>query len=311
MRRGAVMAAITRPMKGQPFDSDFARYPYLATPKIDGIRFLMVNDSAVSSSFKKIRNRFIWNRLSKLLPNGLDGEITVGSTFNETSSAVMAYEGKPFFTAWIFDYVNPERKNILSYAERIEELRSLELEDLNEHSEKIGGRFKILSSPHLVSNYEDVEFYRDLYIGKGFEGLILRSPKGTYKMGKATHRENLLLKIKEFVDEEAVVIGFKELMRNNNAQEIDKFGNMKRSKKSENLVPGNTLGSLIVKRDGLTFDVGSGFDDSTRKYIWDNQEEFLGQLCKYKYMKFGVKDAPRHPIFQGIRHPDDMTEEVP
>ena len=45
-----------------------------------------------------------------------------------------------------------------------------------------------------------------------------------------------------------------------------------------------------------------------RMEIWSNQEKYLNQIIKYKYFSVGVKDKPRHPVFQGFRHLDDMGE---
>ncbi len=78
------------------FDPDKAQFPYLATPKIDGIRFLMVDGKAVSRSFKPIRNKYIQERL-QCLPDGIDGDLTVGTTFQISSSGIMSIKGEPDF----------------------------------------------------------------------------------------------------------------------------------------------------------------------------------------------------------------------
>ena len=48
---------------------------YLATPKIDGIRALMIDGHLVSRTFKPIRNNYIRTMLEAVLPDGADGEI--------------------------------------------------------------------------------------------------------------------------------------------------------------------------------------------------------------------------------------------
>ena len=47
---------IQKPLLAGKFDSGKAKFPYAATPKIDGIRFLMVGGAALTRSFKPIRN---------------------------------------------------------------------------------------------------------------------------------------------------------------------------------------------------------------------------------------------------------------
>jgi DNA ligase-1 len=120
-------------------------------------------------------------------------------------------------------------------------------------------------------------------------------------------KEQFMLKIKRFTDAEAMVIGFEELMHNENEAEINPHGLMERSSHKANQRPGNTLGALICSgHNGVEFKIGSGFSATERKEIWDNQDKFKMQLVKYKYQPHGVKEAPRSPIFLGFRNPADM-----
>ena len=55
-------------------DLDFANNNYyLCTPKLDGIRALMINGKLVSRTFKSIRNTFIREALEKDIPDNADG----------------------------------------------------------------------------------------------------------------------------------------------------------------------------------------------------------------------------------------------
>jgi hypothetical protein len=110
---------MNKPLLAATFDAQKARYPYLATPKVDGIRFLMVDGKALSRSFKPIRNKHIQALLCLHLPNGMDGEITCGN-FQESTSAVMSMAGEPKFTAWIFDYVKDSLDK--PYTQRLKDL---------------------------------------------------------------------------------------------------------------------------------------------------------------------------------------------
>jgi DNA ligase-1 len=91
------MTKIQKPLLAGKFDQSKAKFPYIATPKIDGIRFLMVDGVAVSRTFKPIRNNHIQNLLQTHLPDGIDGELTSGETFQSSTSAVMSIEGTPDF----------------------------------------------------------------------------------------------------------------------------------------------------------------------------------------------------------------------
>ena len=113
---------------------------------------------------------------------------------------------------------------------------------------------------------------------------------------------------KRFVDAEARVIGFIELMHNGNEAQINELGYMEHSSHKENLVGMNTLGALVCKNDkGEEFRIGTGFSAEKRKEIWENRESYLGKLAKYKSFPIGVKDAPRLPVFLAFRDEDDMS----
>jgi hypothetical protein len=42
--------------------------------------------------------------------------------------------------------------------------------------------------------------------------------------------------------------------------------------------------------------------------VWDNPEEFLGAVAKYRSAKHGVLVKPRHPRWTGWRTAIDMGE---
>ena len=50
-----------------------------------------------------------------------------------------------------------------------------------------------------------------------------------------------------------------------------------------------------------SFNIGSGFDDETRKEIWENQGRYINKIVKYKFFPIGVDELPRFPIYLGIR----------
>jgi DNA ligase-1 len=47
-------------------------------------------------------------------------------------------------------------------------------------------------------------------------------------------------------------------------------------------------------------------NDELRLSIWENPEKYLGKLIKYKYQNFGIKVAPRLPVFLGFRDESDL-----
>ncbi len=288
---------IQKPLLAGKFDSEKAKFPYAATPKIDGIRFLMVGGAALTRSFKPIRNEYLQKILSSNLPDGIDGELTSGSTFQECSS-IMRIKGEPDFKVWIFDFVNPNDE-IKPYKERMNELRKFESFNIPSYE---------ILFPTIVSNQEQIDQLMIKNLNAGYEGLMLRDPNGIYKFGRSSVKENILLKVKEFMDDEAEIIAFREKMVNTNEGLKDNFGRTKRSSCQDGLKPSGTLGGFILRNsEGLEFSCGSGLNDALRDEIWKNQSKYLGKLVKYKYMSKGIKELPRHPVFIGFRDELDLS----
>ena len=288
---------IQKPLLAGKFDSEKAKFPYAATPKIDGIRFLMVGGAALTRSFKPIRNEYLQKILSSNLPDGIDGELTSGSTFQECSS-IMRIKGEPDFKVWIFDFVNPNDE-VKPYKERMNELRKFESFNIPSYE---------ILFPTIVSNQEQIDQLMIKNLNAGFEGLMLRDPNGIYKFGRSSVKENILLKVKEFMDDEAEIIAFREKMVNTNEGLKDNFGRTKRSSCQDGLKPSGTLGGFILRNsEGLEFSCGSGLNDALRDEIWKNQSKYLGKLVKYKYMSKGIKELPRHPVFIGFRDETDLS----
>lgn len=278
------------------------KFPVLATPKIDGIRCLVIDGKAVSRSFKPIPNKHIRETIEKNCPNGFDGEILCGDGFNDVQSMVMAREGTPEFTYLVFDYVKESLTK--PYIERMADLDEA-FKDTNLHT------FCKKLAPTPVANLDELKDVMEIHLKEGHEGTMIRTPESPYKCGRASLKEGYLTAIKYFVDGEAEVIGFEELMHNENEQERDAFGYSERSSKKENMVPGNTLGALIVrKEDGTEFKIGTGqgLTAALRKEIWDNKEKYLGQLAHYRSQPHGEKDKPRIPVWHGFRSREDMSK---
>jgi DNA ligase-1 len=284
---------VKKPMlAGKLKDFGSLEYPVLCTPKLDGVRALKVNGELVSRNFKLIPNVYTRERFD-LLPDGVDGELILnngteaGDGFNNTQSAVMREDGEPDVLYYIFDYV--EEKLSKPYDKRMEDLASL-----NEEYEHI-----VIVFPVWIHNKPELLSYEQTCLSKGYEGVMIRDPKGQYKEGRSTEKEGYLLKLKRFEDSEAYIVGFEEKLHNENPKEKDAFGDSKRSAKKEGLVPAGTLGKIYVRDvdSGIEFEIGTGFNDELRQEIWDHQHKYLGKVVKYKYQSCGMKEKPRFPVF--------------
>lgn len=293
---------ITKPLLAatlDPKDVDKIKYPVLCSPKLDGIRALMIDGKLVSRNFKPIPNKFIRSSLENVLGDGFDGELVLSdssATFQEISSAVMSHEGEPDFVYSVFDLYSEGE-----FCRRLDRLAGRP--ELEKYSHSI--RF---IEHKLIHNAEELMDYEERCLELNYEGVMIRSLEGRYKCGRSTLKEGILLKLKRFEDSEAVIIGFEEKQKNNNTQERNELGYAKRSTKKEGMVAAGTLGNFLVRDlgTGITFSIGSGLDDSLRDTVWSSRDLFLGKTVKYKSLKIGVKEKPRHPVFLGFRHEIDL-----
>lgn len=279
------------------------KLPVLATPKLDGIRCLIIDGKALSRKFKAIPNKHIRETLEKAVGHlPLDGELIVpNGTFNEAQSSIMSFDGEPKFEYWVFDYVTDIT---IPYYKRMEQLGALSLPAFCK---------KVL--PVVVNTQEELAKIEETWLLQGFEGVMVRSLSSPYKNGRSTLKEHYLLKLKQFKDSEAKVVGFEEQMHNDNEAEKDELGHTKRSKKQENMIPADTLGKFVVVEVGDTpwkgkqfyVGTGEGLTAELRKEIWTDKDKYLGKILTYKYQPHGVKDLPRLPIWKGFRDEGDMS----
>jgi DNA ligase-1 len=263
---------------------DKVKFPIYVSTKFDGVRALVIDSVVYSRSLKPIRNKHVQKLFGKPEYNGFDGELIVGDiyakdVFQKTTSGVMSEDGTPDVTFHVFDLWNlPE----LDYESRQGILQDSLLQDETMSS-------VVYTNTHKCHTVEDLEFFLNHEKNVGGEGLIGRNPKGIYKYGRSTPKEQLSVKFKFFEQDEFEVVGFTERMHNTNEQKRDELGYAERSSAKDGLVPMDTLGSLVLKYNDTTFSCGTGFDDKLRKEIWENKENYLGKLASIRYMSVGSR----------------------
>lgn len=271
-------------------------HSFLLSPKIDGIRALVVNGQLVSRTMKPIRNYHTQSLFGRPELEGLDGELVVGNPWDknlmqQTSSGVMSYDGRPDVRFYVFDRWNYPAP----FSIRLPTCATFDCVVNHYH--------------HTVDSYNEMLEFEEHYLTHGYEGVMLRHPNGPYKQNRSTLREAYLVKVKRFEDAEAIVTAFEPLLRNTNAAELDERGYTKRSHRISGKIQDDLLGKVFVRdlRTGVEFSIGSGFTEQQRKSLWERSESLVGRIVKYKSFKnAGVKVAPRHPIFLGFRDKDDM-----
>lgn len=292
---------------------EMIKFPVWTSPKIDGIRCVVFGGVAYSRSLKPIPNKKVqafFDRHADVL-DGLDGELVVGEKTDancmQNSMAVMRKDGEPNFCFYVFDVYDPRAE----YEERL-----TIIETAMQHFMTDDPRINLVSQ-HLANNADDLATLEAQFLERGYEGLMIRDPRGLYKCGRSTEREGGLVKVKRFVDAEAVIVGYVEEMHNTNEAKRDALGRTERSTEKAGLVGKGTLGALVVERLGEAndrgerrgigerFNIGTGFTAAQRKDLWNRREELLARVVTFKHFDHGTVDAPRHPVFKSFRHIED------
>lgn len=314
---------INEVMLATKFEPSEAKFPYLATPKLDGIRFYVQHGDVWARSNKNIPNLHIRKELPTFLPDGVDGELFCRD-YSSTMSTVMSDFETPNVTVFVFDYISCYADLKKPYIERVKAYRSMlkakgwnkceQLSPENMMSYYLPppgtvGTYRICPlNPVWIQNHAQLENYYESCLRAGHEGVCLRHPTGQYRFGRKD--DGLLLKHKPKEDREARIIAVEEQMQNTNEAFTNERGRTSRSTSADGMVPAGTFGAFIVRdiQNEVQFRVGGGpgLTHLLRAEIWEKRHELTGKIIKYSCLPYGAKDKPRQPQFLGFRDERDL-----
>jgi len=242
------------PMLAHKYE-DRRRYvtePCYVQPKLDGVRILVNNKGGISRTGKVVRGTEYWG---KGLKDGeyLDGECYVhGMDFEAITSAFKTAPEKLEFH--VFDYYDVNRPN-LTFKERMSHVT---VETL------------------LVKRKVDLQGVHDTFVSRGYEGIMIRNPLGSYEPGK---RSNTLLKMKMFETDEFTIVGVHE-------------------------GTGRDTGTPVWEcqtEGGETFSVRPEGSVESRREAFARRKEIVGKKLTVKYQNMTVAGVPRFPVGIAIR----------
>jgi DNA ligase-1 len=293
-------------------DISSLRYPVMASPKLDGIRCIVLDGRALTRKLKPIPNEYIRTWVEANLPEGIDGEIMLRDhriPLQQVNSAVTTRKGEPDFVFHAFDLVVSTEcaLNEQPFEYRFERLKSWV---------GPGAHHLKLVSHWVAHNERELDAIIQVNLADGYEGTMVRDPHGRYKFGRSTLKEGILLKIKPWDDEEATVIDVVEAMHNENEAKIDERGYTKRSTAKAGKTGKGMLGTLVcVTEDGVEFEIGTfaGVTEAQRIEWWRehlglNGSGISGQQCrapwpighqvKFKHLgRIPGSNVPRGAVF--------------
>lgn len=278
------------------------KFPLYASFKLDGIRSPIIDGVAMSRKLLPLPNAHYqaWVTANREQLEGIDCEVISGSptepgVFHRTQSAIMSGDGQPDFKIYVFDAFQPGMT--LDAATRYTALQGW----YSNLSDTMQQRVMLLEQ-RLIHNIEELKTYMAEAMDSGYEGLILKNPKGQYKTGRSTVNEGTLLKWKEFADDEAVILAVNQGKTNTNAKVKDALGHSKRSTAKAGMVLTETCGGFKVFHPKFgTFDVSTGpLTKPALEAIWAGRESWVGRTMVFTYQPYGVIGLPRFPGFNKL-----------
>ena len=272
-----------KPMLAHKFDKskvDFDNGAYIQ-PKLDGVRCLFTKDGAYSRTGKKFMNvKHIETALQPFFDNSphiiLDGELynhKLKDDFEKIISLVRKQkptdedreDAQNLVQLHVYDYIDG---NYSDYEDRRWNLNISDIySDAVKHVESV-----------LVTSLNEAKAAHGNFMSLGYEGSILRTPRGIYKHGRSYD----LMKFKDFSDTEATIVDYVS-------------GKGKRT---------GTLGKFIMLDDkGVKFGCppGKGYSFKDLANMLENIDTFIGKRATFTYFQRTKAGSYRHPLFKAIR----------
>lgn len=303
------------PMLAQSFDKHAERhlvYPCYVQPKLDGIKCISTTktEDGVKLWFRSGKEittmKHITNELEKIMSVGdiYDGELYIhGEDFNNFTGAIRANKNTNLEITNRVQYHIYDFPRIGGYIEHHQyALRYLSFLNLfMENKAVLSGDILFPVQTKIIHNKEEARAYYKEYIKAGYEGIIFRNISMPYEQKRSYN----LLKFKEFIEDEFIIIGVEEgkgllaglvgsfICRLEEGRELKDMGGLmkkylrvfdKRLEQYKNTISAKMSGKYCVL-----------------KHLFENPEEYLGKPLTIKYQNLHPSVVPRFPIGKSIR----------
>ena len=271
-----------RPMLALKFDDKKAKikYPVNVQPKFDGVRCLAYKDGPHVVLYSRGGDPYdvehIRGALEEVLDEGLmlDGEIYIHgmSLQNIISLVKRPQEGSLRLTYNVYDLVHLDLQGSEAWKERL-----INHTAWFDYAQSIGLPGFIKPVPTVPANNElDIKKLHDQFVIEGYEGAIVRTLAGTYRIG---YRSADLLKVKAFDDGEFIIASW--------SVGKGKFANVPIFK--------------CKVGNGKTFDVAPRGTDEVRAAMLKGAKAMVGKPYTVRHFGFTDEGVPRFPVGIGLR----------
>ncbi len=260
-----------------------AEEEFAMQPKLDGARMICVIEDGEVSLWTRTRKRItscvhIEQQMKKVaakmkLKNAiLDGEAYNHDLKNDFEALMSAFrKDKPTPEALELQYHVYDQVSDKCFKTRIGELSNLIL---------FGGELIQLVDTQFSTNLADVLYTHNEFVGKGYEGVMIRALGRPYE----NKRSSQLLKLKTFIDSEFEIIDLEE---------------------GRGKLAGHCGAFVCKTADGKNkFNVKMSGDTAILATYWQNKEDYVGRLLTVKYQSMTKEQIPRFPV--GLRIRDDL-----
>ena len=262
------------------YESDLT-YPVASQPKLDGIRCIITKDGMSSRNGKPIASApHIFESLREFFLQHptivLDGELynhDLKKDFNKIVSLAKRTkptsedlkESEKMIQYWIYDMLDLNHKNE-TFSERFINLKLVN--PFNKYCIEV---------PTLDMQNEDaLDGAFAVYVKNEFEGQIVRILSGIYE----NKRSKLLLKRKDFMDEEFKIVDI-----------VEGIGNRS-----------GTAGFMsFLNKDGIPFKSNIKGSFEYLGELLKNKKTLIGKLATIKYFNLTPDGIPRFPFVTSIR----------
>lgn len=252
-----------------------------ASKKLDGTRMLMYCKNGIvqtasrgggqyNAATKHIRENTIIKELFRQHPDLiLDGELYKhGSEWPLQRISGLARlkewsEECGQLEFWIYDYISEQ-----PFKERLEVLNELRTLFSNDPSIKICEHV-------LISSYSEAKQLHDQWVEEGFEGLCARNPDREYGVNKRSAL--YLVKLKMFTDDEFLITGIKEGLREED------------------------MCFILQTKNGVEFAAKPVGTAEQRRHYLSHPEEYVGKMGTCKYFYYSKDGVPQLPVFKCVR----------
>jgi DNA ligase-1 len=268
---------------------------WLASRKINGVRMLLYwNGSEIKTSSRggdvydysttHITQHPLLIRLFTKNPKLiLDGELYKHGKSLQQISGAARMEKNAYSCDWleyyVYDLIKIDKLDMKA-KDRIHALQLLG------HSLNLGfdpykswkeGELQLQLVPQVeVSGWDNMKKLHDQYVSEGFEGLVIRDPNKPYK---PNGRTNDMIKIKNYIDNTFLVVGYQLGLRG-----------------SEDMC------FICQMEDGRTFKAMPLGDRAVKEeYIQNFDEKYKGHLGDCKYFELSDEGKPCQPKFLAFR----------